>query len=168
MRRLTVVLLLVAAVLTGCGTKSAEPGSAGAQGESDRGRNSLEFTATTSTGAAFDAVTLSGKPVVFWFWAPWCPTCRAQAPAVQELAKTYGDRVAIVGVGGLDEKAAIEEFAEAVPGITHLVDPDGAVWRHLGVTAQSTYVVLNPDGGRVGSGYLDNDELADMVDELAG
>jgi thiol-disulfide isomerase/thioredoxin len=39
----------------------------------------LNFTARTVTGATFDGRRLSGKPVVLWFWAPWCPTCRAQA-----------------------------------------------------------------------------------------
>ncbi len=168
MLRLAVVALVVATVLTGCGTRAAGPDETGGQVAADRERISLEITSTTSSGASFDATSLSGKPVVFWFWAPWCATCQAQAPGVRRLAETYADKVAVVGVGSLDERAAVQAFAEDVPGVTHLVDPDGAVWRHFGVKAQSTYLVLDPDGGKVASGYLEDEELADMVAELAG
>ncbi len=38
---------------------------------------------------------------MLWFWAPWCPTCRAQIPTVSGLGE-YADQVNVVGVGGLD------------------------------------------------------------------
>jgi len=167
MRRLTVLALLLVALLTACGT-STDSGAATDPGEAGATPHTLEFTATTAAGASFDATSLAGKPVVFWFWAPWCPTCRAQAPGVQRLAATYGDKVNIVGVGSLDQEEAIRGFAEAVPEVTQLVDPDGSVWRHFGVTAQSTYLVLDVYGSTIASGYLDDDDLADVVDQLAG
>jgi hypothetical protein len=78
--------------------------------------------------------------------------------------------VSFVGVGSLDGGEAIEDFAGDVPAeeITHLTDPDGEVWRHFGITEQSTYVVLDARGERVTSGYLDDAELRDVVDELVG
>jgi hypothetical protein len=48
------------------------------------------------------------------------------------------------------------------------MDPQGALWRHFGVTAQSTYVVLDADGEVVADGYLDDHVLADKVAELVG
>jgi len=35
----------------------------------------------------FDKLTASGKGVVLAIHAPWCPTCKAQAPIQSELIK---------------------------------------------------------------------------------
>lgn len=128
----------------------------------------LDFTAQTVSGEAFSGASLAGKPVVVWFWAPWCPTCRGQAPNVQALAETYGDTVSFVGVGSLDKSDAIADFATSVPGFPQLTDSDGAVWRHFGVTAQSTYLVLDSSGTTMASGYVSDDKLASLVADLAG
>jgi thiol-disulfide isomerase/thioredoxin len=127
----------------------------------------LRFTGMTLAGDAFDGATLAGKPVVLWFWAPWCPTCRAQIPNVTALADEYHGRVTVVGVGGLDSQEAIVDLAEQIPHVTHLVDHEGEVWRHFGVTEQSTYTVISADGEVVSEGYLDDADLTDLVAELA-
>jgi thiol-disulfide isomerase/thioredoxin len=105
---------------------------------------------------------------VLWFWAPWCPTCRAQGPGVSSLAEKYDGQVNVLGVGGLGDVIDIRDYAAQVQGPLHLIDPDGTVWRHFGVTAQSTYVVLDADGDVVADGYLDDHVLADTVAELVG
>lgn len=174
-RRLAGLLAAVVLVASGCGT-GGETSTA-----DDTSTDTSTTTSTTSTpavldfasetvdGEPFDGTTLAGKPTVFWFWAPWCPTCRAQISGVGELAETYGDEVNVVGVGSLDQQEAIEGFAaEVSPDVTLLSDPDGAVWRQFGVTAQSTYLVLDEAGIEQASGYLDDAELAALVEDLAG
>ncbi|WP_323793017.1 TlpA family protein disulfide reductase [Nocardioides sp.] len=166
-RLVTIVLLLGGLLLTGCSAGTTD--SSGTQSADGSSAASLEFNATTISGDPFAGESLSGKPTVLWFWAPWCSACRNQAPGVSELATTYGDEVNVVGVGSLDESAAIEEFADAVPAdFTQLDDPDGAVWRHFGVTAQSTYLVLDADQNVVASGYLSDADLDSTVAGLAG
>jgi hypothetical protein len=71
-------------------------------------------------------------------------------------------------VGSLDEENAIREMADRVPHVTHLVDADGVVWRHFGVTAQCTYRVIAADGEIIAAGYLDDHQLVDLVAQLAG
>ena len=128
----------------------------------------LDFAANTVAGASFEGASLAGKPAVLWFWAPWCPTCRGQIEGVSALAKEYGDSVNFVGVGSLDQASAIEDFAGDVPAdIPHLLDPEGAVWRHFGIVEQSTYVVLDADAKVLSTGYLDDDALANLVAGLA-
>jgi thiol-disulfide isomerase/thioredoxin len=33
---------------------------------------------------------LRGKPVLLFFWAHWCPDCKAQAPIVAKMLDRYG------------------------------------------------------------------------------
>jgi thiol-disulfide isomerase/thioredoxin len=171
-RTVTTLVAGAVLVLTGCSTGSAETDGEGTAGGGSSAsvttdaRAELAFTAETLDGSSFDGETLRGRPVVLWFWAPWCPTCRAQAPGVNRLAEQYDGQVSVVGVGGLADAGEIRDFAAQVDGPTHLVDPDGEVWRHFGVTAQSTYVVLDADGGVVAEGYLDDHVLADKVEGL--
>ena len=58
------------------------------------------------TPQAFTAAQASGDPVVVDVYAPWCPTCRAQAPILDELRQD--DRLAdatFIKVNFDDEKA---------------------------------------------------------------
>lgn len=45
----------------------------------------LAATKSPFTQAAFDAAKQAGKPILVEVMAPWCPTCRAQAPILSEL-----------------------------------------------------------------------------------
>jgi thiol-disulfide isomerase/thioredoxin len=184
--------LLAALLLSGCGAgdpeKAAEPAPATTSSatpdpepeKSETGKretttapaavpDSLDFTATTVSGDEFEGASLAGRPALLWFWAPWCPTCRSQIPQVQEIATRFGDDVHVVGVGSLDDAEAIEGFAREVPGPTHLTDVDGTVWRHFGVVEQSSFVLLDADGGEVfTAGYGGADDLAERVAEQVG
>jgi len=51
-------------------------------------------------------VLKSSKPVLVDFWAEWCGPCKAIAPALDELAGTYGDKLQIAKVN-VDENRAV-------------------------------------------------------------
>lgn len=167
MRRIFAALLVAAGLLlAGCGT--ATPVGAGSADVGVGQTANLDFSATTIDGGSFSGSQLQGKPTVLWFWAPWCPTCRAQIPAVTALAKKYAGRVDVVGVGGLDSAGAIRGLAEKMPDLTNLVDANGEVWKHFGVTEQSTFRVISANGKIVASGYLTDADLAARVAKLSG
>ncbi|MET7969052.1 redoxin domain-containing protein [Micromonospora sp. NPDC005305] len=129
----------------------------------------LSFTAKTLDGTAFSAAALAGKPVVLWFWAPWCATCASQAWTVAEIAPKYRDTVPIVGVAGLGEQKAMKEFVSEfeLAGTPQLDDRSGALWRRFEVVEQSTFVVVDRDGRVVHQGFLDGESLTRQVDALA-
>jgi thiol-disulfide isomerase/thioredoxin len=166
--RLMIAVLAAALIgLAGCGQQTGQTDASGQVIGTGKTAD-YDFVGTTLGGDRFEGTSLEGEPAVLWFWAPWCPTCRAQAPAVSALAEEYDGRVAVIGVGGLDSESAIRDFADQVPNVTMLVDDEGAVWQHFRVTAQSTYTVIGADGEIKAEGYLDNDELAALVAKLAG
>jgi thiol-disulfide isomerase/thioredoxin len=130
----------------------------------------LGFTGTTLDGKSFAAGTLAGKPVLLWFWAPWCPTCVAEAPDVLDVQQKYAGKVGIVGVAGLDERDNMQPFVDRTKtgGIIHLADPEGKIWKRLEVTQQSTYVLLDASGNVTFRGVIGGDELRSKIAALVG
>ncbi|MFG3641768.1 TlpA family protein disulfide reductase [Micromonospora sp. NPDC047762] len=130
----------------------------------------LRFTGTTLGGAAFDAARLAGKPVVLWFWAPWCATCASQAWTVAEIEPRYRDAVPIVGVAGLGERKAMKEFVTEfdLGATTQIEDTKGALWKRFKVTEQSIFVIIDRNGAVVHHGFLDGEALTAKVAALAG
>ena len=78
--------------------------------------------------AQFDATRSAGKPVAVVFHADWCPTCRAQAPVLKDLAQTPALKSLTLYVANFDTEKALK--------------------KSLGVTAQSTIVVFK-DGKEI-------------------
>jgi thiol-disulfide isomerase/thioredoxin len=129
----------------------------------------LRFTARTIDGQEFKGESVLGKPAVFWFWAPWCPTCQREAPMVGQLADAHRN-VTFVGVAALDQLPAMQKFVDQYPvkGFSHLADTDGAVWAKFGVTQQPAYAFVSADGNiDVVTGSLPEAALTERVTALA-
>ncbi|TDC57567.1 redoxin domain-containing protein [Actinomadura sp. KC345] len=181
-----IVLMVGAALLaTGCGgggdatsavePRSEAPRSPAAQSPDAMGRDvpaALEFKGETLDGEAFDGASLAGRPVVFWFWAPWCPKCLSEGPDVAKAAGKHGDRVSFVGVGGLEkDKSRLGDFVSrtGTGKLTQLDDRTGKLYSHFKVTSQSSFVFMATDGRTSKeSGPLDENELDRHVDDLLG
>jgi thiol-disulfide isomerase/thioredoxin len=43
----------------------------------------------------FPAV-IDGKPTILFFWATWCPYCKAFMPYLEQIKKDYGDEINVV------------------------------------------------------------------------
>ncbi len=79
------------------------------------------------TDANFDQEVLkSAQPVMIDFWAVWCGPCRALAPVVDEVAKSYHGKIK-VGKMDVDKNTATPQ-RYGVRGIpTLLIFKDGQV-----------------------------------------
>jgi thiol-disulfide isomerase/thioredoxin len=169
-----VPLLALALLTTGCGRSAtavvrnlaANPAAGSpdgakpspASGQPAVTPESLTFTGTTLDGNPFDAASLAGRPVILWFWAPWCAFCFGQGSTVNDLATKYSGRVSLLGVAGLEQNTkAMKSFvADAEVGnILHLNDRTGVVWKKFGIKEQSTYVMIDRTGKVVLTGWQD-------------
>lgn len=71
--------------------------------------------------AQFDGALAQGKPVVVWFHASWCPTCRAQQPAVDRLAASREMKDVTVFIADFDKETALEKALHVVQQSTFVV-----------------------------------------------
>ena len=84
--------------------------------------NVVEFTS-----ANFETEVLkSDKPVLVDFWAEWCGPCRAIAPLIEEVAKTYDGQVKVGKLNVDNENQLAAQFGvRSIPAL--LIFKDGAV-----------------------------------------
>ncbi len=148
-------------------TAAALPSSSAGAKVSD----SLQFTSTTVDGKAFDAASLAGKPTVLWFWAAWCPKCRAAAPKLAAVQATYAGKANVVGVAGLG--SGVDKMARfisdtGIGAFPNLADDPGAVWKKFGVAEQEYYVLIDRSGAVVHKGPLTTDDLRTKINALVG
>jgi thiol-disulfide isomerase/thioredoxin len=129
----------------------------------------FEGSTTLADDAAFDGAALAGGDSVVWFWAPWCTSCRAEAPEVAEVAERFGADITLIGVPGRGELDAMRSFVDdtGTGSITHVADTNGAIWSAFGVYGQPAFAFIDDDGSvEVFIGGMGGDALAERIDEL--
>ncbi|WP_062382829.1 redoxin domain-containing protein [Demequina iriomotensis] len=133
--------------------------------------NAFAFTGMTLAGEEFDGLTLDDRDVILWFWAPWCPTCFAEAGPLTEAMDRLPDGVEMVGIAGLsDDQAAMEKFVTdaQVEGMTHVADLDGSIWKRFDVVTQATVLVIDDSGDAYTlGGGVTADQLVDYAEKIA-
>ncbi|RAL24899.1 hypothetical protein DL240_01440 [Lujinxingia litoralis] len=115
-----------------------------------------------------------GQVVLIDFWATWCPPCREQMPALQNMANDPELGAAIVSVNTDDPDEGREPLVAGFMNqfgltLTTLLD-DGQARARYKVGAIPTLVVVDPEGAvhRVSAGLHSEDDLRRMVAEAAG
>ena len=78
-----------------------------------------KFVGEVGDAAFEDEVLKSGVPVVVYFWAEWCPPCRALAPTFEELAASYEGGVRFLKLN-VDENSATPQ-RYGIKGIPTLI-----------------------------------------------
>ena len=107
--------------------------------------NAPAFTLQTSAGESVSLAEVStDKPVVLFFWATWCPYCKALMPHLQSIKIEYGDAVDILAIQVFDDESAQPVLDEAGYDFLLLVDGDD-VAELYGVSGTPGVFVVDTD-----------------------
>lgn len=72
-----------------------------------------DFALTDLDGNVVRLSDFQGKVVFLNFWATWCPPCRAEMPAMEEVYQEYKDKdVVFIGIDLLESRSSVESFVE--------------------------------------------------------
>lgn len=197
MKRLGIVLLACAALFTlaACANRAAEtvtftpltefPATLGAgfpvaqvidapSAPVAVGQPAPNFALLWEDGRGIDLAGLQGRPVILNFWATWCPPCREEMPALEELWQQYGaGGVVVLGVDQGESTAIVERFIREKVDTTFpiLLDGDHAVGDSYFVRSLPTTFFIDRNGFiqeiRIG-GPLSLSFLQDQVRKLGG
>jgi len=108
------------------------------------------FSLTTLSGDEIILSDLLGYPVIINFWASWCPPCRAEMPAFQQVYEEYQDRgliLAAVNATNQDSISDAIDFA-ATNHLTFpiLLDISGSVSRKYNLHSLPTTIFVDREG----------------------
>jgi thioredoxin 1 len=97
----------------------------------------------------FESRTREGVTLVD-FWAPWCAPCLTQAPILERVAATLGDRATIAKFNVTDARATPRAFGIlAIPTLLLLVD-GAVVERFTGVRSEGALVAAVQEALAIG------------------
>lgn len=108
-----------------------------------------ELTLRTLSGSE---VTLEpgqpGDPLIIHFWASWCPSCLAELPALDRLARdTCDGRVRILAVNLVESSETVSRVVrERGLSLEIARDPDGALFRLLAGGSMPANYIRTPEG----------------------
>lgn len=109
-----------------------------------------DFTLATLDGREMSLSTLRGQVVVINLWTSWCPPCREEMPAIEQVYRQYRDEgleVLAVNSTFQDDEGAAAAFVREL-GLTFpiLLDRDGAVSRRYRLQALPTTFFVDRRG----------------------
>jgi len=105
------------------------------------GSTAPDFSFTVADGREVRLSALRGRPVLIYFWASFCRTCRYQADDLRHLYDTYrGSGLEIVGISYDTDRSAMDAFRSvhrqtwptSFSGHQLWEDPVGRLYRERG------------------------------------
>jgi cytochrome c biogenesis protein CcmG, thiol:disulfide interchange protein DsbE len=167
MRRLVSLFPAIALTgLLGCGEEGIPRGAV-------VGSPAPEYSATALDGESVSLADHHGRLVLLNVWATWCPPCRDEIPALQELHERYVARgldVVGVSIDGRGERDNIRGFLDGF-GVTYPIwlDPGERVTSVFRTQGVPTTFLINRDGTllwrHVGPVTADHAELNRLIGE---
>ena len=134
-----------------------------------------DFKLTDQYGVTHSLSEYRGKVVFLNFWATWCPPCRAEMPAIQEIFEESLEQedkdlvilgVAFPGFGRETTEQGVRDFLQE-NGYTYpvVMDTGGTLIAPYYITAYPTTYMIDRDGNIYGyvTGSLSKENMEDII-----
>ena len=107
-----------------------------------------EVTMTDMAGRPVSLADLRGRPLLINFWATWCPPCREEMPALEQIERKWAERGAAVVVINFEEDAETicGYLAENGLSLPVFQDNSGEVAQKLDITYLPTTLFVHSAG----------------------
>lgn len=164
-----IILLVVAGVLfiNQDGSSASGQGNVG----TSVGDVAPDFTGETLDGELVTLSELRGKVVLLNVFASWCAPCLLETPHLVEVADTYGDELAIVGINLNERNEAVANYRDEF-GVPYplVMDPEGEILDIYTPIGLPTSWFIDPQGvvSYVHAGAMTIDQIEDAFAEAQG
>lgn len=99
-------------------------------------------------GSVHNSSDYGGKPLIINFWGTFCPPCRAEMPALQNVYEKWkGEGVQLIGINLSEDKLSVESYIRQV-GVRFpiLLDRNRQTEKQYGLRQYPTTFFVYPDG----------------------
>lgn len=108
-----------------------------------------DFTLTSLEGQEVKLSDFKGRKVMLNFWATWCPPCKAEMPAMQQLYDQANGYIEILAIN-IDPQNDVAGFVrENELTFPILLDKTGKVNENYSIISIPTTILINEKGGIV-------------------
>ncbi len=125
--------------------------------------------AVPSSGSFYDYVG-NGKYAMVVFWASWCGPCKAEAPLIDSIFRTYkDDGLNVVGVSYHDKLSDLQYVTEKL-GLHYdqIIDADSEIIKKYGVKGVPHIILFDQNGEILVDGIPDPDNIEPAVRKALG
>lgn len=106
--------------------------------------NLSEFSGELMDGTEFTIAEFSGKPVLFHFWATWCPICDLEKDSIESISHDYP----VISIASWHEEEAEVKAYMLENQLTFpvMLDNSGELAQSFGIKGVPASFILSPDG----------------------
>ena len=107
-----------------------------------------QFTVRSLDGQTFSNASLRGNIVLLEFWTTWCPVCRNDQPAVDNVQAAFGGNgLVVIAVDDGEPEALVRKYLQSSPRSCAVVATgDRSLAARFGVHSYPHYVLLDRGG----------------------
>jgi peroxiredoxin len=118
-----------------------------------------DFTLKDLQGNKFNLHKQIGAPVLLFFGATWCPTCRSEIPAYKEIYKKYSTRgLTVIYINIMEPATKVAKFVKAYDlPYRILLDNDGSVAESFGIEGVPALFLLDKEGRLIKETHMTED-----------